>query len=178
MATMNTKLIDAIGILLSEDSPQSDYISNAIEQARRLEDLRCEVDSLSKQLVVNQSRMVNDFALNLRRKIPSLNISISRGTCNVGYKKYILSLTPDIKLGVWRVKSDSSQGKFSKQFMQRYGSKTTIAPDMSILADSIASFFKSHYKTLGEDLTTTGILLIEGKRANIKDLLLSSKKNQ
>jgi hypothetical protein len=166
----------SLDILLHEGEEKTQYIYDAQNTASQLEDLKREIDILNKRIMIYHNRMCADLCLLMRRILPSLNISMSRGSCIIGYNKNSLTITPDTRSGVWSVKSSQNSDKFAKRFMQRYASKTIISDDLNILAQAVVSFFLSHYKSLGESITGSGVILIEGQKSNVYGLIAYHQK--
>lgn len=146
----------------------SESIRVATDLVRQLEMTQQRIHELQNQLIIAQNKICGELALKLRRIMPSLNIGVGREGCKIGYRSKSLILQPDVKKGIWNIRSSDS--RFSHRFLSRHSSKTVINPNLDSLINSIIKHFTEHYKTLGEDITGTGVVLVEDKLGTIVDL--------
>jgi|TARA_R110000751_G_scaffold67485_2_gene137769 hypothetical protein len=167
MSGINRKL----DILLEDVSavgPATSALDSILNVSDELHKLKQKIAEMENQLATAKDRINGDLAMGVRRKCPGLNVSLDRNGCKVGYKSKQLSLSPDIQTKVWTVKSPDM--RFSRRFCRRNGPQLALMPDLDGIIGSIANYFMSHYKTLGEDINGTGKLLIEGRSATLLDL--------
>jgi len=159
-----------LNILFEDEDPRGmDPYDVAREIKSKLDAARQEVDNLKNQLKIVTQRMNGDLALGIRRKHPALNVGVNHNGCKVGYKSKSLLLNPDVEKGIWSVGSPDSRflGKFSKQFAPY----TVLDTDIGNLIQSVLGHFTGHFKTLGEDIVGNGIILVEGKRVTLLELM-------
>jgi len=165
MPTFHTSL----DVLFEESDPRG---MSPVEKARairiQLNAARQEVSNLESQLKIVTQRMNGDLALGIRRERPSLNVGISRDGCKVGYKTKKFIISPDIHKGVWKITSPHE--RFLRQFNNKYATHTLLNPNLEDFISSIVLHFTNHFKTLGEDLCGTGVIMVEGKRSNLVGL--------
>lgn len=162
-------LLQNIDIIFEDvDLPSHNSVSMASDIVKQLEVTQQRVYELQNQLVIAQNKMCGELALNLRRRMPGLNVAVGRDGCKIGYRSKHLVLQPDVKRGIWNVKS--GDGSFARRFLSRHSSKTIITPDFENLINALVRHFTEHYKSLGEDIIGTGVILIEGKRGTLVGL--------
>lgn len=164
-------LSQTLDIILEEESPpEYNATASANEIAKQLEIAQRKVIELQNKLSIAHNKMCAELALDVRRKMPGLNVSVDRGNCKIGYRMKHLVLRPDSRSGIWKIKS--SDDRFAKRFMKYYGTNTAISPSLDSLVDAIITYFKEHYKSLGEDIIGTGVILIEGRKSSITNLVV------
>lgn len=157
-------------VVLSEDKPVTANLAVAAKTiVSALEAARQKVKDLEHQLNTVHSRLSAELALSIRRTDPALNVSVTRDGCKVGYKTKHLLLVPNLPRGVWDVKSSDPQ--FSRIFFRYNSSTTVIDNDTTKLAASVTDFFRNHYKSLGEDIVGTGIVLIDNLKGTLSGLV-------
>lgn len=157
-----------LDVILEEPSNSYNIVDIAGQIVRQLEDTQRRILELQNQLLIAKNRMCGELALSIRRRMPGLNIGVSRDGCKVGYRTKHMILNPDPGSGIWKIKSGDN--RFARKFLRLFGTSTVISQDINPLADNIISFFRDHYKTLGEDIDGTGIVFVEDKRGTITDL--------
>lgn len=156
--------------IIFEDVELSSHnsVSIASDLVKQLEMTQQRIFELQNQLTIAQNKMCGELALNIRRRMPGLNVGVGRDGCKIGYRSKHLILQPDVKRGIWNVKS--GDGSFARRFLSRHSSKTIITPNFDNLINALVKHFTEHYKSLGEDIVGTGIILVEGKRETIVGL--------
>lgn len=157
--------------LILEDGPPSDGwhpLDDAMNLARQLQDAQQQVADIQHKLASIKTRMAGDLALALRRHKPGLNVAVDRTSCKVGYKTKYLQFTPEAELGVWRVTGPNR--RFLREFLQANRRATLLMPDLSVLVTAIADYFTNYYRTLGEEVEGTGIVMVEDRRATLLEL--------
>lgn len=160
-------LLHVLNVVLEDGQAPSGAVEYASGIVRQLEDAQQRIQDLQHQLDAANKRICGELALMLRRALPGLNVGVGKEGCKVGYRSKHLILQPDPKRGIWNVKSGDP--RFARRFMNRRGSKTVLG-SMEPLASAIVQHFREYYKTLGEDIIGTGIVLVEGHRGTITDL--------
>jgi len=139
------------------------------ELIRQLQDARQQVSDIEHKLATVKHNMSVDLALNIRKTQPSLNIALDKQGCKVGYKTKLFHITPDLENGIWKITSSNS--RFLREFLNVHRRTTLINNDLSIFANAIVTYFNNYYRTLGEDLNGTGIILIEEKKSTLLQLV-------
>ncbi len=157
--------------LILEEAPSPDGwhpLDSAIDLARQLQDAQQLVADLQHKLNSLRTRMAGDLALAIRRTKPGLNVAVDKNGCKVGYKTKYLQFIPEVEQGVWRVVSPNR--RFLREFLQANRRATLLAPDLSVLIGAISEYFSTYYRTLGEEVEGTGVLMVEERRATLLDL--------
>jgi hypothetical protein len=159
-----------LDIILEDGPPQDGWhpLDAATDIARQLQDAKQLVADLQHKLASVKVRMAGDLALSLRRAKPGLNVAVDKNGCRVGYKTKSIVFSPSVEEDMWRATSPNN--RFVREFLQANGRATLLTPDLSILTTAIVNYFSNYYRTLGEDISGTGILMIEEKRATLLDL--------
>lgn len=159
----------SLDLLLEEDDPRGD---SPIDKARVLRDqlaaARQEVENLENQLKIVTQRMNGDLALGIRRTHPALNVGVGNDGCKVGFKTKQFMINPDVEKGVWVVSSPDN--RFLNKFTKNFAQHTTLEPNIEDFIQSIMLHFSNHFKTLGEEITGKGVILIEGKMSTLLEL--------
>jgi|3_EtaG_2_1085321.scaffolds.fasta_scaffold00090_16 hypothetical protein len=153
---------------LFEDPRGMNPLDAARELKNKLAAARQEVDNLENQLKIVTQRMNGDLALGIRRQNPALNVGVNSDGCKVGYKTKHMIITPDVEKGVWSTKSPD--GRFLGKFTKQYSPYTVLNPDIGDLISSVLGHFTGHFKTLGEEITGNGVILVEGKCCTLLEL--------
>lgn len=162
-------IMDHLDILL-EDEPHTrgDYI-DPDQLVIELHNARMRVKDLEYKLISLKTKMIADLSLSLRREYPALNVNLDRNGCKVGYKTKNMIFEPDIEHRKWKVQS--SHPRFLGLFNRDFKNYTSLSTDMLLLTKAIGTHFTNYYKTLGESITGTGVLLIEGKSGTLSNIL-------
>jgi hypothetical protein len=150
-------------------SLDNDPYQEAVGIAQDLEEARRAVTELEQKLLYAMDRMCGGLALGVRRQLPGLNVGIDKGGCRVGYRSKSLLFRPDIKGKLWRI--ESPDPSFVRRFSKQYAPRTQLNADVAGMAQAVADFFRTHYKSLGEDIVGTGVLLIDGKDTTLGQLV-------
>jgi hypothetical protein len=160
--------------IILEDEPvvaAGHPLDSAITLVHELHTARQRILDIQHELEKIKHRLSADLALAIRRAKPSLSISLDRQGCKIGYKTKHLQFIPDVEQEMWRVVSPNR--RFLREFLNKHRRVTFLATDVSPLVQAIISYFDSYYRTLGEDCSGTGILLIENRRATLLELASS-----
>ena len=88
--------------------------------------------------------------------------------CKIGYKSKSLLFDPDVTKGIWIVTGEDP--RFTGRFQRQFGRNTVLLPDIGDLVSAITTYFTGHYKSLGEDIVGTGVVLLEGRRASLREV--------
>lgn len=159
----------SLDVLFEEQDPRG---ANPVEKARdlrnRLSAARQEVENLENQLKIVTQRLNGDLALGIRRQHPALNVGVCGDGCKVGYKTKQFMINPDVEKGVWTVSSPDT--RFLNQYTKNYAQHTLLDPQIEDFIRSIMLHFSNHFKTLGEEVEGTGIIIVEGKKSTLLDL--------
>ncbi len=168
---MRSILEKRLDLILETDVTQvaDDPYQIAMGLTTDLEEARRKVTDLERQLMYAMDRLCGGLAVGIRKQQPGLNIGLNNGMCNVGYKTKHLSMKPDIGKRVWAV--DSTDPSFARRFVRKHGPHTSLTNDLTGIAQAIADFFTGHYRSLGEDITNTGKILLDGRSARIDDII-------
>jgi hypothetical protein len=158
--------LDAI---FEEASAGANPIEAAMEIVRKLDAAKQLVLDLQNQLDISRKGMSGNLALGIRRRHPSFNIGVDNDGCKVGYRSKYLLFRPDISNGVWAVSSPDD--KFLRKFTGNNPQAIVLRSDITPLADAVVTYFRNHYKTLGEDINGDGVTLVEGKRGTSLDIM-------
>jgi hypothetical protein len=159
---------DQLSFILEERPPTQNPLDVASEVLRSMDSLKQQLASLEHKLGSIRQRMNADLALGIRRNHPGLNIAVDSTGCKVGYRSKSIYFNPDIEKGIWTVTGDDP--RFVGRFKRQYGKSTVLLPDIGDLVSAITDYFTGHYKSLGEDIIGTGVVLIEGKCASLREL--------
>lgn len=160
--------IDTLDIILEDDNQAASKMKQASELVGRLDMAKQLVANIKHKLMILRNQINAELAMQIRRTMPALHVGLDHGMCKVGYKTKSLLLTPDLERGIWNVKSPDS--KFANKFQKVNIRDMLIGQDTNALISAIVSYFTEHFKTLGEDITGNGVLLIEGKKSQLSDL--------
>lgn len=160
----------SLDIILEEGPSQDGWhpLDSAMDLARQLQDAQQLVADIQHKLASLKTRMAGDLALAIRRTKPGLNVAVDKTGCKVGYKTKYLQFIPEVEQGVWKVISPNR--RFLREFLQANRRATLLTPDLSVLINAIAEYFSTYYRTLGEDVVGTGILMVEERRATLLEL--------
>ena len=159
---------DQLSLILEERPLQRNPLDAAAEILHQLDIANQQIVDLQHRLNSIKQRMNGDLALGVRRNHPGLNVAISPKGCKIGYRSKSLLFDPDVAKGVWIVTGEDPRfvGRFKKQF----GRSTVLLPDINNIVSAVTDYFTGHYKSLGEDIIGTGVILIEGKKVSLCEL--------
>lgn len=142
-----------------------DPYTSATNIATELEEARRRVTELERELIYATDRLCGGLAMGVRRHRPGLNASIGNGCCKIGYRSKHLALRPDLAGRMWKV--ESADPAFARHFSREHGPKTALTSDLDAIAQAIAGFFGGHYRSLGEEITGRGVILIDGRKVTL-----------
>lgn len=161
---------NTLDIILAEETSQWRPLQQAMELVRKLDIAKQMVLDLQHRLLSMKNRINADLALNIRRRMPALNVGLDKnGFCKVGYKTKHLLFSPDIEKGIWNV--ESSDNRFLSHFLKSKRSSLVIGAEISPLIEAVVAYFTNHYKSLGEDIDGVGAILIDGRIGTLSNLV-------
>lgn len=94
-------------------------------------------------------RLCGSLALAVKRQIPGVSASLGDHNCQINYHSREMTFSPDLDTEIWSV--EASNPAVARRFVRLYGSAVQLQDDLEPMAAAIASFYRDHYKTLGED---------------------------
>ncbi len=164
--------------IILEDSQQEKWhpFEAAEGLLRELDTAKQRISDIEYQLNNIKRRMSADLALSIRRTKPGLNIALDKHGCKVGYKTKYLQFIPDVEQGMWKVLS--ANRRFEREFLNLYRRSTLMIADLSPIVSAIIDYFTNHYRTLGESILGTGILLLEDRKTTLVDIAQWRTDNQ
>jgi hypothetical protein len=162
-------------LLEMNGEPVSNSLDSILDITKQLDEVRQKVVDLQNKLYMATDRLNGDLAMGVRKRLPGLNVGLDKNGCKVGYKSKNLSFSPDLKIGVWGVKSPDH--RFCRRFARNNGPSLALTSSIAPLVDAISDYFSGHYKSLGEDIKGTGALIVEGSEATILDVAEWQDKN-
>lgn len=167
-----------LDIILEEEQPSNGWhpLDSAIDLAKQLQDAHQLVSDIQHKLTSIKTRMAGDLALALRRAKPGLNVAVDKNGCRVGYKTKFLQFIPEVEHGIWKVISPNR--RFLREFQQANRRATLLTADLSVLVDAVTNYFTNYYRTLGEAIDGTGILMVEERRVTLLELANWRNNNQ
>ena len=161
--------LQSLDIILEDGNQVSPYSgSSADELVARLNDARQQVIDIEHKLGTIKHRMCADLALNIRRLQPGLNVGVDKHGCKIGYKTKILQFAPDVESGIWKVSSPNN--RFMREFLNAHRRATLMTGAVQELASAIASHFIAYYRTLHEEISGTGVLMIDEQYGTLTQL--------
>lgn len=152
-------MLDELDAILSDDNDY-DYAGLASAAISKLQEAEQAVAAAKQELRHLNKRIVSDLAVVIRRMQPALSVSIKSDECIIAYRTKFFKVTPNFNTGFWDVVSNNS--RFGREFLQANKRSTFIDSDLSIMAKAIVDHFTAYYRTLNEELTGTGDLLVDG----------------
>lgn len=163
--------------LMLEDTYYSSYNhNNAVNLIRELHNIEQRKLDIEHELDKLRYSMLADLALAVRRMEPGLNVSVSKTGCKIGYFGKNLTLNPVFGQDSWI--STSTKERFLKEFQSKYKHQLLLDSDLKIVAKAVVDHFVSYFRTLGEEISNTGIILIEDKKSTLSNLIEWQQKNK
>lgn len=160
---------EQLAFVLEEDNNSGKHdISDAVDILRQLETAKSQISDLEYKLDSIKNRINANLAVKIKRTNPGLNVSVDRKGCKIGYKSKSLIFNPDLSKGIWLVTSEDT--RFLNRFLRRFKKDIVISGDVYKLVSVINNYFADHYKSLGEDIIGTGIVLLENKKVSVSEL--------
>lgn len=161
---MNIQLLDAI---LSEDvEPRQFKIPELMVQLRHA---RRTVANLEFELKNIKHDLCFQLALLVRKAQPGLNVSVDKNSCKIGYKSKLFEFEPDIENGIWRLSSQNN--RYAREFVQHHRDDLLIDSEISQLAQAIVNHFIAYFRTLNDEISGTGTILVEGRLSTLCGLV-------
>lgn len=168
MYMINTNLDRTLQVILEDNPFKSKSVSIAGEIINKIEDMKRQLLDMKNKLRVIEKKLCGDLAIGVRRRQPGLNVGVTNDGCKIGYRTKHLLLNPDCQKGIWIAKSKDP--RFLNKFTRNFTSQMVLTDDLSDIIDAIITHFSNHYKSLGEDIVGTGIIMVEGKKSTIFNL--------
>lgn len=158
-----------LDVILEENQLEGWHpLDSAMDLARQLQDAQQHVADIQHKLTSIKTRMAGDLALAIRRQKPSLNVAVDKNGCKVGYKTKYLHFIPEVEQGIWKVISPNR--RFLREFLQANRRITLLTPDLDALVNAISNYFTNYYRTLGEAVEGTGVLMLEDRKCSLLEL--------
>lgn len=164
-----TPLLEKIDAMLDDENQGID-ISQLRELVKLVESYRKRIYRLEQEIAYSQKQLCGELAIKIRQKLPSLNVGVGNSQCKVGYKSQTLYIKPDIRKGIWVIESRNK--KFSNGFYKNYSSKTVLNDSLEDVALAIVDYFRSYYKSLGENIVGEGKIVLDEKYISLPNLIL------
>jgi len=156
--------------LMLEDVYYSQYDYNtALNLMRELHNIEQRKLDIEHNLDKLRYSMVADLALAIRQLEPGLNIAVTKGGCKIGYYGKSLMLNPDFTQDSWV--ANSTKERFLKEFLSKFKRELLLSNDLKITAKAVVDHFVSYFRTLGEEITDTGIILINECKSTLSGLV-------
>lgn len=165
---MNINLDSALSVIL-EETDHSGLVAACDNLCQEVTDLKDKISEIKARLKSMKVRLCAELALLLRKKYPQLNVAVDKKGTKVGYKLKTLYISPDIEGRIWGFKSSDPQ--ITKIFNSKYRKYLILSGSISDLADALGSSFAIKYKSIKEQQGDSGVLLVEGKRCHLTDLV-------
>ena len=142
-------------------------VSGAMAAMEQVEQLQKDLMSAKINVQRAVAKINGGLAMAIRQARPGLNISLEKENVTVGSYARSLRFRPDLNSGVWVV--ESNLPKIATNFLRKKG-PVQLSDDFLPLAQVIAGYFTNYYKSLGENITGTGKLILDGRISNVSDL--------
>lgn len=157
--------------VLLEDALAVDKPVDASDPASKMMSMYAELDDIRKNLAAKEREYKNamdglnaHLAMAIRRTKPGLNIALEGSGCKIGYRSKYITLTPNPSIDSWEISAPAKLQGFVNGIKRFNAGKLALTSDVNELAKGISEYFSIHYKSLGEDIQGTGVILKEGKR--------------
>jgi nucleotidyltransferase/DNA polymerase involved in DNA repair len=143
-------------------------VGDAVSLAAKIQRTKQQVLDLQHELEKVIRRMCSDLALSVRRREPAFNVSIDKNGCKIGYKTKCLLFTPNPEKELWEV--TSANERFCREFIQTHRRSLILNPTLESLTEAIVNHFTAYFRTLGEEVCGTGIIMVDEKKATLGTL--------
>lgn len=165
---MSINLDSALSVIL-EEADHTGLVASCDALCQEVADLKDKISEVKVRLKSMRVRLCAELALLLRKKYPQLNVAVDKKGTKVGYKQKAIYISPDIEGKIWGFKSSDPQ--ITKIFNNKYRKYLILTGSISDLADALGNSFALKYKSIKEQQSESGILLVEGKRSHLTDLV-------
>lgn len=125
--------------------PQDDHLINARDILNQIKDAEQMIADLQMRLAHLREQLMAELGSEIRKRQPKMSIGLDNGRCRAGYRSMALDIKPDIEQGVWQIEG----GPVARRFVKKFPHVTRMGGGVSSLADAIADYFNSNYKSLG-----------------------------
>lgn len=165
---MSLNLDNVLSVIL-EESDHTELVSACDSLCQEVSSLKDKISEVKVKLKSMRVRLCAELALLLRKKYPQLSVAVDKKGTKVGYKQKTIYISPDIEGKIWGFKSSDPQ--ITKIFNSKYRKYLILTGSIADLADALGSSFAIKYKSIKEGADSAGVLLVDGKRAQLTDLV-------
>lgn len=123
------------------------YYSMATDVLRQLEDMQRSMEDLNTRIRHLTEQIMSNLGTEIRKRHPKLDVNLSNGRCNVGYRSRTMSCAPDLGKRTWSI----GGSPFARKFCKMHNYLLPLEDDVVPLAHAIADYFTKNYKSLGEE---------------------------
>jgi hypothetical protein len=144
-------------------------IGDAVNLAAQIQRAQQQVLDMQYELEKVLRRLSTDLALGIRRREPAFNVSVDKRGCKIGYKTKCLLFTPNPEKELWEVTSGNE--RFCREFKQAHRRSLLLDPNLNALIDAIVHHFTAYFRTLGEAVCGTGIIMVDERKTTLSGLV-------
>lgn len=102
----------------------------------------------------------SQLALEIRKRMPKLQVNLASGKCHVKFKSKAVTVWPDAMGGKWQI----DQNDMGRNFMRGFSHALPMHDDLSSIAEAISEYFSGHYKSLGDTFGAKNVMPTEVKQ--------------
>lgn len=165
---MSLNINDKLSIIL-EEPDHTTLINSCNDLCNQVDELKERIATVKTRLKSMRVRLCAELALLMRKRYPLLNVAVDKKGTKIGYKTKTIYISPDIEGKIWSFKS--SDPAITKIFNNKYRKYLLLTGSIVDLADALGNAFAFKYKSLKESEVESGILLVEGKKAHLTQLV-------
>jgi hypothetical protein len=124
--------------------PSSGYVNSLLSARKIVQEAESTLRSARDNLIVAKESLNAHLALEIRKRVPQLNVNLTDGKLNIGYRSKCITACPDLDRNNWAIESND----FGRGFVRGFGHTLPLQEDLGPIAEAMAEYFTGKYKTL------------------------------
>jgi hypothetical protein len=125
---------------------KTDLLSNLSRSITEIVEAEAQIRTMKDNLEVLIDEMMAKLSLEVRKRMPKLNVSISSGRCDIRYKAKSIVIKPNLNKMSWSIDPND----MGREFLRSFKDEFKISNSFSAIADAIIDYFSGRYKTLNK----------------------------
>jgi hypothetical protein len=126
------------------DQKQFGFVGSVINAAYGVKEIESRLHELVENLRTAVESLNAQLALEIRKRMPKLQVNLSNGKCHVNYKSKSIVVYPDPVSKKW----DIEPNDMGRRFSRGYPDVLPMQDDLGFIAEAVCEYFSSQYRTL------------------------------
>lgn len=142
------------------DSIPQGLVATVLSTAATLKEAESVARNARQELNDAIETLNSQLALEIRKRMPKLQVNLASGKCNVRFKSKAVTVWPDVMSKKWQIDPND----MGRSFVRGFSHALPMQDDLSSIAEAIVEYFTGHYKSLGDTFGVKNTMPTEVKQ--------------